>query len=84
MKIIVRGDSAYSREDIMSLCESQIGVDYVFGLAQNNRLFQLSKSTQYRACLEYSKKLQTVVKFFETLFSPLDLWIHLVILSILC
>ena len=72
VKILVRGDSAYSREDIMSWCESQIGVDYVSGLAQNSRLLQLSQSTQYRAILEYSQKLQTVVEFFETLFTPSD------------
>ncbi len=72
VKIVVRGDSAYSREDIMSWCESQIGVDYVFGLAQNSRLLQLSQSIKYRASLDYSKKLQTVVEFFETLFTPSD------------
>lgn len=38
VEILVRGDSAYSREDIMTWCESQTGVDYVFGLAQNSRL----------------------------------------------
>jgi ribosomal protein L33 len=72
VKILVRGDSAYSREDIMSWCSSQIGVDYVFGLAQNSRLLQLSQSTQYRASQEYSQKLETVVEFFETLFTPSD------------
>ncbi|MBG1242072.1 NB-ARC domain-containing protein [Nostoc sp. NZL] len=30
-------DSAYSREEIMSWCESQFAVDYVFGLAINCR-----------------------------------------------
>jgi hypothetical protein len=55
---------------IMSWCESQIGVDYVFGLAKNSRLLQLSQSTQYRASQEYSQKLQTAVEFFETLFTP--------------
>ena len=70
MKILVRGDSAYARENIMSWCESQTGVDFVFGLAQNSRLLQLSQSTQYRASQEYSQKLQTVVEFFETLFAP--------------
>ena len=69
MKILVRGDSAYARENIMSWCESQTGVDFVFGLAQNSRLLQLSQSTQYRASQEYSQKLQTVVEFFETLFA---------------
>lgn len=35
-RILVRGDSAYSRENIMTWCESQ-GIDYVFGLASNER-----------------------------------------------
>ena len=70
VKIIIRGDSAYSREDIMSWCESQIGIDYVFGLAPNNRLLQLVQSLKYRASQEYSKKIKPVVEFFGTLFSP--------------
>ena len=70
VKIIIRGDSAYSREDIMSWCESQIGIDYVFGLAPNNRLLQLAQSLKYRASQEYSKKIKPVIEFFETLFSP--------------
>lgn len=37
-QILVRGDSAYSREEIMSWCEAQKGVDYVFGLATNSQL----------------------------------------------
>ena len=36
-RILVRGDSAYAREDIMVWCEAQTGVDYVFGLASNAR-----------------------------------------------
>jgi hypothetical protein len=49
---------------------SETGVDYVFGLAQNSRLLQLSQSIQYRASQEYSQKIQTVVEFFETLLAP--------------
>jgi hypothetical protein len=70
VKIIIRGDSAYSREDIMAWCESQTGIDYVFGLAPNNRLLQATKSIQYRAAQEYSSKIKPVVEFFETLFTP--------------
>jgi hypothetical protein len=70
VKIIIRGDSAYSREDIMSWCESQTEIDYVFGLAQNPRLIQLSQSIQHRASQDYSGKLQFIVDFFETLFPP--------------
>ncbi|MHC5756029.1 MAG: IS1380 family transposase [Nostoc sp.] len=68
VKIIIRGDSAYAREDIMSWCESQTKMDYVFGLPKNNRLIQLSQSIQYRASQEYSRKIQPVVEFFESLF----------------
>ncbi|NJN09579.1 MAG: IS1380 family transposase, partial [Richelia sp. RM1_1_1] len=68
VKIIIRGDSAYSREEIMAWCESQIGIDYVFGLAPNNRLLQLAQSIKYRASQEYSRKIKPVFEFFETLF----------------
>jgi len=52
VEILVRGDSAYSRENIMAWCESQSGVDYVFELAQNSRLIQMTTTTQNRAKLE--------------------------------
>lgn len=69
----MRGDSAYSREDIMSWCEFQPGVDYVFGLAKNSRLIKMTTQTQNKAQQEYSQKLETVVSFFSTLFVPNDL-----------
>ncbi len=37
VRIVVRGDSGFARESIMSWCEAN-GVDYVFGLARNARL----------------------------------------------
>lgn len=54
----------------MAWCESEIGIDYVFGLAQNPRLIQLSQSIQHRASQEYSGKIQPIIEFFETLFPP--------------
>jgi hypothetical protein len=68
VKIIIRADSAYSREDIMAWCESQTGIDYVIGLAPNSRLLQFSQSIRYRASQEYLGKLQPLAKFFESLF----------------
>ena len=70
VEILVRGDSAYSRDDIMTWCESQTGVDYVFGLAQNSRLIQMAIATQNRASLDFEHKLSTVTSFLETLFKP--------------
>ena len=52
----------------MVWCESQMSVDYVFGLAPNNRLIQLAQSIKYRASQEYSRKTKPIVEFFETLF----------------
>jgi hypothetical protein len=37
VKITIRGDSGFCREELMSWCEGQ-GVDYVLGLAKNQRL----------------------------------------------
>ena len=37
VQIIVRGDSGFARDDLMTWCEEN-GVDYIFGLARNNRL----------------------------------------------
>ena len=38
VRIIVRGDSGFCRDEIMSWCEHNEKIDYVFGLAKNKRL----------------------------------------------
>jgi hypothetical protein len=38
VRIIVRGDSGFCRDEIMSYCEQNEKVDYVLGLAKNDRL----------------------------------------------
>lgn len=38
VRIIVRGDSGFAREEIMAWCEKQLRVYYCFGLARNRRL----------------------------------------------
>jgi hypothetical protein len=40
VRIIVRGDSDFCREEIMSYCEGLGQLDYVFGLAKNSRLIE--------------------------------------------
>ena len=47
-----------------------MGVDYVFGLAQNSRLIGMTRTTQSRASLEFEQKLSIVVSFLETMFKP--------------
>ena len=70
VRILVRGDSAYAREEIMAWCESQVGVDYVFGLSKNSRLMTMTRETQRQARASYEHTLQTVESFLETLFHP--------------
>jgi hypothetical protein len=41
VRLIIRGDSGFCREDIMAWCEAE-GVDFVLGLAKNDRLKELS------------------------------------------
>ncbi len=38
-RILLRGDSGFARETLMAWCEAN-RVDYVFGLARNDRLEQ--------------------------------------------
>ena len=35
VRVVVRGDSGFCREELMAWCEAKEGVDYVFGLAKN-------------------------------------------------
>jgi len=37
VQIVVRGDSGFARDNLMTWCEEN-GVDFIFGLARNNRL----------------------------------------------
>jgi hypothetical protein len=53
VRIIVRGDSGFCREEIMRYCEQNERVDYVLGLAKNNRL-----NRQIEAEMAQAKQLQ--------------------------
>lgn len=65
VRIIVRGDSGFAREELMSWCESH-GVDFVFGLARNARLQRAlgGELEQARAQFEESGKAARVFKDF--------------------
>lgn len=55
VEIVVRGDSAYSREDIMKWCESQKRVAYVLAHASNERLRKLTWHLEERAKAAYEE-----------------------------
>lgn len=69
-QILIRGDSAYSRDEIMSWCEAQMGVDYVFGLATNSQLRMRASDVIEKASADYEQRLAPVTSFLSQLFSP--------------
>ena len=52
VKIILRGDSGFCRNELMSWCESN-GVDYVFGLARNQRLRKIIGGQMWEATQQW-------------------------------
>ncbi len=71
-QIIVRGDSAYSREEIMNFCENNYQVDYVLAMATNPRLKLRASDVIEKAKLDYERRLEPVTELMETLFSKTE------------
>lgn len=65
VRIIVRGDSGFCRENVLRWCEEN-GVDYVIGLAKNNRLTKILGKELHEAkvVFEQTKKAARVFKDF--------------------
>jgi hypothetical protein len=54
VKIILRGDSGFCRNELMSWCEQQ-GVDFVFGLARNQRLRKIIGAPMHAATQQWNQ-----------------------------
>ena len=54
VKIVLRGDSGFCRNELMSWCESN-GVDFVFGLARNQRLRNIIGQQMYEATRQWNQ-----------------------------
>jgi hypothetical protein len=54
VKIIVRGDSGFCRNQLMSWCESQ-GVDFLLGLARNQRLRKIIGAEMHAATEQWNQ-----------------------------
>jgi len=62
--ILVRGDSAYARDDIMSWCEAQ-NVDFVFGLSSNERLLRITQDLVPSVEEDYRQRQRRAQECFE-------------------
>jgi len=63
VRIIVRGDSGFCREEIMSYCERE-SLDYVLGLAKNSRLIKEIEEEMAEAKQSY-QATQTAARVFK-------------------
>ena len=73
VRIIVRGDGGFCREALMSWCEGQ-GVEYVLGLAKNDRLKALIGDELQQAKAAYEAGGGAARVFKECRYQTLDSW----------
>lgn len=64
VKIVLRGDSGFCRNELMSWCEKQ-GVEYVFGLARNQRLRRIIGQPMHAATQEWNRSGKPARVFTE-------------------
>jgi hypothetical protein len=65
VRIILRGDSGFCRDELMDWCEQQQGVHYVFGMARNERLRRIIDPQMAEAAAEYERTQQPARVFAD-------------------
>jgi hypothetical protein len=73
VKVVVRADSGFCREEILRWCEDN-GVDYVIGLAQNTRLRMMITAEQEQARVEFERTKGPARVFTDLQYRTLDSW----------
>jgi Transposase DDE domain group 1 len=73
IKIVVRGDSGFCREQIMAWCEAS-GVDYLFGLAQNPRLLKSIVGPMEQARQQFQTTKQPARVFTDLSYRTRKSW----------
>lgn len=73
VKITIRGDSGFCREELMAWCE-QAGVDFVLGLAKNERLKAEIAGAQAQAAAEFAQTGQAARVFQEFVYQTRESW----------
>jgi hypothetical protein len=73
VKVVLRADSGFCREELMGWCECN-GVDYVFGLARNQRLRRMVGAQMHQAHLEHQSTGQAARVFAEFHYRTHNSW----------
>ena len=68
VKIVLRGDSGFCRNELMSWCEHN-GVDFLFGLARNQRLRKIIGQQMHQAAVQWSQTGKPARVFGELQYS---------------
>src|SRR5271157_895373 len=72
-RILLRGDSGFTREPLMAWCEAN-RVDYVFGLARNDRLEKAIAAELITATIESIRTGKTARCFKDFTYATLGSW----------
>ena len=72
-RILLRGDSGFAREALMAWCEAN-RVDFLFGLARNQRLEQAIRPELMQASLDSLRTGRPARRFKDFTWSTLDSW----------
>lgn len=73
VRIVVRGDSGFCREELMAWCEAE-GVDYLLGLAKNERLKAQIESELQQAKQQYQETGRAARIFKEFYYQTRKSW----------
>jgi hypothetical protein len=73
VRILLRADSGFAREDLMTWCEAN-RVDYLFGLARNDRLVEEIRAELAEAAAESAATEKPARRFRDFSWSTLDSW----------
>ena len=73
VKITIRADSGFCRDEILSWCERN-SVDYLIGLAKNPRLLKMIATEQEQARPEFQRTGQAARSFADLRYRTLETW----------
>jgi hypothetical protein len=73
VEIVIRADSGFCRDDILSWCEDH-GVSYLIGLARNTRLEAMIASEMEQACAESTRTGEPVRLYKDLEYRTRESW----------
>jgi hypothetical protein len=73
VRIVLRADSGFAREELMAWCEAN-GIDHLFGLARNRRLLEQIAAELQAAEAEHKQTGKPARRFKDFTYATLDSW----------